>query len=253
MRRRHPVGVALRRTPLSPSPRRLRCGPTQPGVLAVDHERAGRHARQRRVRRRTRSSVRAPTARKCSDATHLLGVSTAAIGTPRACPSATRSSIVCVGEQLAAIAALSSAGRGIAIDDALELGIGELLGLTEPRPHPAPLAGRQQADPDVAVAAWRTSDRSAGSGACRATVAEAFCPTAAWPSDPNGGSSVCRTASYREKSMYSPAPQRNRLIVGGQRRPGRLHRRRRRRDALRRQRPGGPVVGPDRDSAVDIA
>ena len=53
------------------------------------------------------ASVNAPTARKCSDVNASAGVSTAAIGTPRACPSATKASIVC-GANSSAMTALSS-------------------------------------------------------------------------------------------------------------------------------------------------
>ena len=52
-------------------------------------------------------SVRAPTARKWADASAAVGVSTAAVGTPRACPSVTSDSMVRV-ENRSAMAALSS-------------------------------------------------------------------------------------------------------------------------------------------------
>ena len=55
----------------------------------------------------TSVSVSAPTERKCSEPSASAGLSTAAIGTPRRWPSATRASIVCRPNS-SAMAALSS-------------------------------------------------------------------------------------------------------------------------------------------------
>ena len=60
--------------------------------------------------------------------------------------------------------------RAVPRGDRVELRVLKLLGLPQPRSHTAPLARRQQADPDVTVPARRISGRSAGFGVCHATA-----------------------------------------------------------------------------------
>ncbi len=179
-------------------------------------------------------SVRAPTARKWSDANAAAGVSTAAVGTPRACPSVTSDSIVRV-ENRSGDGGVEFLGCAIPRCDGVELRIGELFGFTKPRPHAAPLARRQQTDPDETVAA--------AEGRIDLLIA--------WPATPqlgrrlHSGSGLALGPERRIQGLHHrlepgevdviAAAATQSAIVGDQRRPRRLHSRCARNDAVGRE------------------
>ena len=142
-------------------------------------------AQSRRARRRPRTGplgtairpivgcdsvcVSAPTARKCSDANASAGLNTAAMGTPRRCPSATSSSIVWAANS-SRDRGVELLGRGIAGGDRLELGIGELVRAHRARPASRATDGPTAGRSGRIRRGRRMSGRSADSVGVRATA-----------------------------------------------------------------------------------
>ena len=222
----------------------------EPDVVAVDDERADRHRHRRTGRdrgvgqRADRPEVR--RAQRLRRAEHRRDRHPA--GLARGHQLVHRLRREQLRDQLVELPR-----RGVPGGDRVELGVGELLGLAQPGPHAAPLPRRQHADPDVAVAAREDRIDVLVSGPAAPQLGGPLRPTAACPSEPNGGSSDCDDRfeagevdviacaatqpvdSRRPAPPMRPAPPRwpTRCPSGGN--------------------TGCPVVGPDRDSAVDNA